>query len=497
MDLAVQRPHVLYVAWGYPPCRSGGVYRALATANAFADAGWDVTVLTVKSEVFERFTGADDSLLAHIDPRIEVVRVDFDWPALETDLRRWPALRVFAPRLWRRRQDRRELAVFPERSYGPWRTVIEEKSREIHARKPVNLTVATANPHVAFTAAWALHEQAGVPYVMDYRDAWQLDVFTGARLFADEPRVAQWERRLIAAAREVWFVNEPIAEWHRREYPQAAQRMHVVANGWDPEFAPTTHAGSHEPAAEASSMPDLAQATASATPVTPEPAAPTASVQPRDVGGQGASGKARHDGDTAAARELVFGYIGTVSKKVPIAEFIAGWERAREQSPVLGQAHADIYGYLGFYGTADAATQALLDAGQRAQVQVRGPLAKVDVAAAYAGFDVCLLILGTGAFVTSGKVFEYLASGLPIVSAHDPANAASSVLRGYPLWFPAADLSAGAIAQALLAAAEAALTADEVVRAACREFADAYRRDRQLQPRIATLASNVAGPGAV
>ena len=450
MDLAVQRPHVLYVAWGYPPCRSGGVYRALATANAFAEAGWDVTVLTVKSEVFERFTGADESLLAHIDPRIDVVRVDFDWPALETDLRRWPALRVFAPRLWRRQQDRRELAVFPERSYGPWRRVIEAKARDIHARKPVDLTVATANPHVAFTAAWALHEQAGVPFVMDYRDAWQLDVFTGARLFQDQPEVAHWERRLIDAAREVWFVNEPIAQWHRSEYPQAAPRMHVVANGWDPEFAPVPQAGPHGPVAQ-----------------------------------------------PAAARELVFGYIGTVSKKVPIAEFIAGWEHARQRSAVLGRSRADIFGYLGFYGTADASTQALLDAGQRAQVQFRGPLAKVDVAAAYGGFDVCLLILGTGAYVTSGKVFEYLASGLPIVSVHDPANAASSVLRGYPLWFPAADLSAGAIAQALLAAADAALTADDSVRSACRAFADSYRRDRQLQPRIAALAAGIAGPGVV
>jgi hypothetical protein len=51
------RPHLLYVAWGFPPCRSGGVYRALATANAFARDGWDVTVLTVERELWERRTG--------------------------------------------------------------------------------------------------------------------------------------------------------------------------------------------------------------------------------------------------------------------------------------------------------------------------------------------------------------------------------------------------------------------------------------------------------
>ncbi len=39
-------PHLLYVAWGYPPARTGGVHRAVATANRFAELGWRVTVLT-------------------------------------------------------------------------------------------------------------------------------------------------------------------------------------------------------------------------------------------------------------------------------------------------------------------------------------------------------------------------------------------------------------------------------------------------------------------
>ena len=83
------RPHMLYVAWGYPPCRGGGVYRALATANRFAALGWKVTVLTADRETFHRFTGADLTLEERIDPSIEVVRVPFEWPILEADLRKW------------------------------------------------------------------------------------------------------------------------------------------------------------------------------------------------------------------------------------------------------------------------------------------------------------------------------------------------------------------------------------------------------------------------
>src|SRR5438128_807421 len=95
-------PHVLYVAWGFPPGRSGGVYRALATANALAERGFRVTVLSAEREVFERYTGTDPSLEAQLDPRLEVVRLPFAWPTRETDPQTWGWVRRRVPRLWRK-----------------------------------------------------------------------------------------------------------------------------------------------------------------------------------------------------------------------------------------------------------------------------------------------------------------------------------------------------------------------------------------------------------
>jgi len=430
------RPHVLYVAWGFPPCRSGGVYRAMATANAFARDGWDVTVLTIERDLWERRTGADPALEERVDPRVRIERIPFDWPILEDDLSRWPPLRALAPRAWVKARTTLDQLPFPEKVYGPWRRHLERAAERIHAEHPVDLAVATTNPQVAITAALHLSEHHAVPYVVDYRDAWSLDVFSGRRLYPEGSRVHSWERRALTGAHEVWFVNEPIRRWHRAAYPSAAERMHVVANGYD------------EPAKEV-------------------------------------------DGRLPGSA-LRFTYVGTITGKVPVPELVAGWERGRAQEPLLVEAKADLYGYLGFYGAANPALTAALASGAEVGVHYRGPVSKTRVSEVYAASDALLLVLGTGRYVTSGKVFEYLATGLPIISVHDPGNAVSEVLTGYPLWFPASDLSPDGIATALRAGARAAAAADPAARTAGRTFAERYSREHQLRPRIGALRAAVS-----
>ena len=395
-------------------------------------------MLTADRETFHRFTGADLTLEERIHPDVEVVRVPFEWPILEADLRRWSRSRAKNPKLWAKMRTRRDQIPFPETGYGPWRSTIEKAAERIHQAHKVDLTVATANPHVAFTAAYHLHEKFKVQYVMDYRDAWLLDVFSGDRLHEPKSRAARWERKLVQSAREVWFVNDPILEWHQKLYPEHAAKMHTVANGFDPDLVPDTQ-----------------------------------------------------DRGPVADKPLVFGYVGTVSPKVPLADFVKGWQLAKEQSEDLRDAKAKIHGYLGYYAQPRADMLAIIEAAADDGVSYEGPVGKVEIARAYDEFDVQLLMLGKGRYVTSGKVFEYLATGLPIVSVHDPVNAASDVLRGHPLWFPVHDLEPESIAEALVEAARSARTADEGIRAKAREFGAGYRRDLQLDPRIEALGALV------
>lgn len=429
-------PHLLYVAWGYPPCRGSGVYRAWATANAFAQAGWRVTVLTAPRETFTMSTGIDASLERSIDPSIEIVRVPFGAGAFVNDLRDWSWLRAHAPEIWNVVSSWRGQRAFPERTYGGWRRTLEAAAREIHGRSPVDLVIGTANPHVDFIPGWVLSREHGVPYVMDYRDAWQLDVFTGARTSPPGSAVARWERELVDGAHAVWYVNEPIRAWHEALYPAAAERMHVVANGYD------------EPYSGDDSTPS----------------------------GEGG---------------LVFGYIGTISAAVPIDRLVAGWREARSRSELLSRSRIELWGHLNHTGVPNEAIAREMATFAENDITYRGAVPKHDISQVYGRFDVLLLTLGTGRYVTSGKVYEYASTGLPIVSVHDPGNAASDVLRDAPQWHPAADLSAEAIAEALISAAEAAISSTPHQRHEAREWATRFHRDGQLQPQIAALRAAV------
>jgi len=426
--------HLLYTAWSFPPSRAGGVYRALATVNAFADAGWDVTVLTVPRPIFVDSTGADFKLEEQIRPGIRVVRDEPDVPAFQNDITRWPQARARHPELFKLADMRRDFRHFPEPNYGRWRPSLERAAERIHAERPVDLAIGTANPHVDFIPGWHLHRRFGVPYVMDYRDAWQLDVFTGDKLITALPVVNRWEERLMAGATEVWFVNDAIRQWHVQQHPASAEKMRVVANGFEEYGSPL--------------------------------AAPIRS--------------GREGG-------LVFGYIGTITDKVPFTELVEGWAIARERGGPMADARLVIRGYLGHFGTVSDHLQAALDRGADIGISYEGPVSKADIANAYAGFDALVLALGTGRYVTSGKVYEYAATGLPVAAIHDPGNAATDVLRGAPVHVPVAEVTPGAIAGALEETARRALAQTAEERAEAQRAAGKYSRAGQLSPRIEAL----------
>ncbi|WP_062071026.1 glycosyltransferase [Demequina sediminicola] len=432
--------HLLYIAWGFAPARTGGVYRAVATANAFVEAGWKVTVLAAPEDSYERYIGVDMSMNDAVDPRVNVVRVPFTWATQETDVREFSRARAYlGSRSYNRIRSRLDRIPFPEHNYGQWRGALEDAVEKVHAEDPVDLTIATANPNVDFQGAYHLNRKAGVPFVMDYRDGWRLDVFDGGYLFPEKSRVARLEKRYLEAAQEAWFVNDAIRVWHQKEYPFAADKMQVVMNGWDPALF-----GERE----------------AATPPADGP--------------------------------MRFGYLGTITPKVPLESLMKGWTLAKEQGHLPADATLEVGGYLGYFATPRGDLAAVLDAARDAGVTFVGQVHKGQVRDFYARQDALVLALGEGRYVTSGKVFEYAATGKPIISVHAPTNDSSNVLREYPLWTAVPEVTPEAIATTLGETVTQLKQASAEDYAAALTFGEALRRDAQLAPRIDALATEVS-----
>lgn len=414
------------------------MYRAVATANAFAAAGWRVTVLTATRDTFERITGSDPASEALIDPRINVVRIPFDPARGESDLKKWPRARVFSPLLWNYLRWMRARTGFPEMGYGSWAKPLSKAAEEVHVQNPVSLVVGTANPNVDFVPGYHLHRKFGVPYVMDYRDAWNLDTHHGKRLGHSRDRANALERKLIDNAAEVWFVNPAILQWHADEHPGRARDFHLVMNGYDPEHLDFDREWAPNP-----------------------------------------------------AQGLTFGYLGTIYGPMPVRETLEGWSIARRRSSLVARSRLSIRGRLGHFAEPDSAVATLIQEFSGENVLYEGPVSKTQVASVYDSFDVLLLILGHSKFVTSGKVFEYAATGLPIASLHHPETAATEVLRGRKGVFPVLAPSPEHIADAIIAVAEYAsrMTSEDLRDA--QAWARHLARQEQLRPRIETLRSIV------
>jgi glycosyltransferase involved in cell wall biosynthesis len=433
----MQKPHLLYVAWGYPPARGAGMYRALATANAYAKAGWQVTVLTATRETFASLTGTDELAELQIHPSITIVRVPFDLSRGETDLSRWTRLRIASPLLWSFLTALRERSAFPEPRYGSWRGPLVAAAREVHHHTPVDLVIGTANPNVDFLPGYYLNKSHSIPFVMDYRDTWHLDMYRGSRIGAQFSRSARWEKRLLKAASEVWFVNKPILDWHAQQFPADASKFHVVTNGFDPEFL--------QGQVDRMSSPD----------------------------------------------RLTFGYLGTIYGPMPVRETLEGWRQAREHSSVLANSVFEIHGRLGHYSAPNAEMLELIESYAADGVQYMGIVSKTNVAEVYSRFDALLLVLGRSTYISSGKVYEYAGTGLPIASLHHPETASTTVLQGYPRWVAAAEVSAESFAESMIALSTMALTADADAQTTARTSAARFERLKQLEPRISQWTHRV------
>lgn len=431
MDQQVHKPrHVLYVAWGFAPHQGPGVYRPLATVAELVRAGHRVTVLTTDLDTFDLIIGGDRTLLDDVADSVRVVRVAMD--PLERDplLNRWPRARIRRPKRWAARVREDQTRSFPELVYSTWQPRAEAAAARIQELDPIDLVIATGNPYVDYTVPLRLSVEQGIPFVLDDRDSWLLNVYTGepARL-ADQ--TLPWLEFALSRALRMWFVNEPIAQWHRERFPQYADRIAVVENGWDPRFLNVDQIH-----------------------------------------------RQRQPGS-----HLVYTYVGTVSSTFPLRMLAEAWRDARSRSHRLSGAELRVVGSFGHGGQLTVEQVAIADEFARDGLVLTGRTPKHQITQVYAEADVLVFLKEGSGMVTSGKVYEYVATGLPIVSMLDAQHDARRILDGYPRWHDANEYSERALSAAMLEAL-ADVAEGEQRFAAAAEYGARRSREANLRPAL-------------
>lgn len=437
------KPHLLYIAIGFPPAAKSCAYRMRTTAALMVEHGWDVTVMTLPDEAWEREFGTDPTLMAGVPDSLSYEYLPLAREDLEADIRRYPRERAIDPAKWLKQARARDLEEFPELVFGSWRPAIEKAALELADRRPIDLVVVSPAPNTAMAAALALHRRDGTPYVLDYRDAWSLNVLTGAEAFPRNSEAGRWESDLFASAAEVWCVNDTIAQFYRDRYPDGPQ-IYSVENGYDPFEG------------------DLGEPSGSAE-----------------------SG-------------LTFGYLGTSSFQVGVLErVLKGWALAQASSEVMARSALTFWGHFGA-GVAQGANRRTSLIGEYADHGVRlgGPVPKAKVGTVYESCDVLVHLQPGGRYVTGGKTYELAATGRVVLSLHAKEHGASEVLRDHPMWVAPPDRNEPElIAERFVLAAERALTATRQDRISAQTFAQRYERRQTLGPAVARLTAFQPGEG--
>lgn len=437
-------PHLLYLAWGFPPAAKSCTYRLLATANLFVRHGWDVTVVTLTEAAWRREHGLDLSLSALVDPAIEIVRLPLMREDLETDIRTYSKRRAQHPLPWLKQHRLEDEEAFPEPVFGRWHDELIARVREVQKAHPADLVLTTAAPYTFFAPALDLHERDSVPFVLDYRDAWAINILNDVPAFTPDSRKGLIEAKLMDDMREAWFVNTPIRDAYADLYPARADDLRVVRNGSD--------------------LDDLER--------------PAPRVPDLDAG-------------------LTFGYLGTITFGAELTRAVCeGWRLARQDDPLLARSRLEFRGHVGAGSARGSNAHArIIDEFVADGVSLSGPVPKADTPAVYAGWDALVLCLVGGRYVTSGKVYDYIATGLPIISAHAADHAAVEILEGYPLWQPNEDLTPEAMARAFRSGARRVVEATPGDRSAAAAYARRYERTAQIEPAVQRLTSQITPAG--
>lgn len=234
----------LIVTYYWPPGGGGGVQRVAKFCKYMPRNGWEPVVLTVRNGNFP-----------HYDPSLErdvadVAKVHYartlEPHALYNMLCRKPrytgseehtaARPGRSPEWMRKLGEYVRLNLFVPDSRIGWLRPACSMGADIIAREKPDIIFSSAPPYTAHLVAGKLHKRFGLPWVADFRDPWfeNLAYNTVPRLRLVQAVTRRLEAGVLARAERVLTVGDRLQKLLQSKMPPAKRaKVSVITNGYD------------------------------------------------------------------------------------------------------------------------------------------------------------------------------------------------------------------------------------------------------------------------
>jgi glycosyltransferase involved in cell wall biosynthesis len=205
---------VLMIAYHFPPVRgSSGIQRTVRFARWLPELGWEPIILTAHPRAYEATV---EDAANEVQPGMVVCR------AFALDAARHLSIAGRYP----------DWLALPDRWSSWWLGAVPAGLSLIRRLRP-DAIWSTHPLATAHRIGATLHRLTGLPWVADFRDPMAQDGYPkDARRWRSFKRI---EERVFRDADVCVFTTQGAAATYRARYPDAAERIAVIENGYDEE----------------------------------------------------------------------------------------------------------------------------------------------------------------------------------------------------------------------------------------------------------------------
>jgi len=355
---------VLIIAYNFPPMGGGGVQRTVKFVKYLPDFGWEPVVVTASDPSYWAVDASLDSDIPQ-DTHIERIPTQRRLFSLVS-----MCLKIVGSRPARTLTN---MLFFPDEKIS-WARKAARRGGRLAEGLSIDAVFSTSPTPSAHLVAERISRRMNTPWIADFRDLWWGDYRKGADASWIARKHLKAEGRVLRTADHVVCATEGFRECFIRRHRLDPHRISTIHNGFDPD-----------------DFPDISP------PLKPSgDAAPIVMIHSGSLYGEGLPDKFFTGLAQALAREsslsrrLVLRFIGVMDDDI-----------AGKITSILGHA-ARFDGYLDHRDAVEAVRRA----------------------------DIALLAAPhreNASLVVHGKLFEYLASGTPILAAVPEGEAARIV----------------------------------------------------------------------